>query len=208
MNRLHLLDKASLFELLVRLWDPELLRVIETYPELRKIIETQHFQTEWKKYNVTTTSHWENDRQGKRQYIMQVDRNGALHGQYKVYDDKGVLRRECNYEQNVLHGNYYEYYSDPIFYPDKYIYKKCKYERGERHGLSVCQNDFDNVRYFEEYRNGLLHGKQIAFYPNGQRQSEYNYAGGTLHGRYIYWDGTTGKRTIEGLYIKGVVVIN
>lgn len=82
-----------------------------------------------------------------------------LDGEFKIYQDNGLISRIVNYSNGKLQGEY-------IDYDDKgNMIIKCNY-------LS----------------NGLLDGIYLRYYPNGQIEIKCNYLNGELKGRYIECD--------------------
>ena len=49
------------------------------------------------------------------------------------------------------------------------------------------------------YKNGLLHGKALAWYKNGQLKRKGSYSNGKLSGPWEFWD-EKGNKTLEANY--------
>jgi antitoxin component YwqK of YwqJK toxin-antitoxin module len=169
--------------LLVRLDYQDLQNVLEVFPKLHKITETQHFQDAWKVYNVKTCIDWQTTLEGKKKHVVDHDRNGVRHGQYKIYEENLKPTYSCNYKQDKLHGKVIRYH-----YGSATSYTYTTYDNGEKYGPSVeilddSTHHTHKKTYFSdnggytlcfwhdrktdsrcilEYRNGVPHGIRVS----------------------------------------------
>lgn len=81
------------------------------------------------------------------------------------------------------------------------------YTVGEQHERVKEELYFDNDRldYVGNYRNGIEHGEWKYFWRNGQLKSYEFYFRGKEEGLHYECD-STGKRTHEFLYRKGILI--
>jgi antitoxin component YwqK of YwqJK toxin-antitoxin module len=107
---MYLLDKDSIFELLVRTHYPDLQNILEAYPELFNMTETTYFKTRWKEYNIRTIEQRNIHIVGKD--IIEIDRLGRRHGMTRSVDSKGELYEINQYVNNVRHRLEMRYYNN------------------------------------------------------------------------------------------------
>lgn len=84
-------------------------------------------------------------------------KNYKKQGEWKYWDEKGVLTKVENYLNDTLDGICVE------AYPNGKVLK------------------------METYRKGIKHGEWSGWYLNGGRKYQYYYLNGSIHGVYKYW---------------------
>ena len=122
------------------------------------------------------------------------------------FDSTGVRHSETNYENDLRHGQYQEWYENIIVRPKE----EGLYKEGVKDLLWSYWNEFQEKR-FEEWRDGVLYDSfQYEYYPNGQVKEEPSYKDRRKHGdwvRYFPNGDIMGTRTFkaglkEGLWIE------
>ena len=83
---------------------------------------------------------------------------GKLNGKSKFFDQSSNLISIANYSQNILHGNWEEYYKNGI------------------------------IKYKVLYNYGFKHGTEIRYYENGNIKSETRYNNGDIISETLRWD--------------------
>lgn len=74
--------------------------------------------------------------------------NGQIHGEYKEYNELGMLEKICNYINGKIEGEYLEYYSNGS------IMKKFYYLNNNLHGICKVYYRDGFVKSSEKYVNG------------------------------------------------------
>jgi len=122
------------------------------------------------------------------------------------FDSTGVRHSETNYENDLKHGQYQEWYENIIVRPKE----EGLYKEGVKDLLWTYWNEFQEKR-FEEWRDGVLYDSfEYEYYPNGQVKEEPSYKDRRKHGdwvRYFPNGDIMGTRTFkaglkEGLWIE------
>jgi len=122
------------------------------------------------------------------------------------FDSTGVRHSETNYENDLRHGQYQEWYENIIVRPKE----EGLYKEGVKDLLWTYWNEFQEKR-FEEWRDGVLYDSfEYEYYPNGQVKEEPSYKDRRKHGdwvRYFPNGDIMGTRTFkaglkEGLWIE------
>ena len=122
------------------------------------------------------------------------------------FDSTGVRHSETNYENDLRHGQYQEWYENIIVRPKE----EGLYKEGVKDLLWSYWNEFQEKR-FEEWRDGILYDSfEYEYYPNGQVKEEPSYKDRRKHGdwvRYFPNGDIMGTRTFkvglkEGLWIE------
>jgi len=116
----------------------------------------------------------------------EYDTQGNLTGEWKNYDENGILYRTENYAADKLHGDY------TGFYPSGNTKYKAKYNNGNVQGDVTYYYDCDAVSSIVHFDNDKKNGKTKAFYRNGSLSEEYAYVNDSLEGenKAYYPDGT------------------
>lgn len=184
MSYLSLLDRSSLFELLVRLHYEDLVNICKTRNFLYRITCTSHFQESWKKYNlkeITFSGH-----EVTATVYTSVDRLGKRHGKATVITPDGFKTEEYEYCQGKIDGIHKSWCENGAFEQTPYV-------NGLRHGLQITHYNQSYSKY-TSYVNGVLNGLMKCCYPNGAIDL-YNYKNNLKHGKIFYWDsvGTLGS---------------
>lgn len=110
--------------------------------------------------------------------------NNQLQGTVMVYDEKGRLISQENYEQDRLNGpaEYYSYCSLGA------LKTAANYVAGQLNGPWTLFFANGKERVNANYKNGKLHGLRRALHKDGQPAREENYENGKLHGpRTLYF---------------------
>ena len=187
MNRLHLLDNASLFEILVRTHYTDLQSLFEVYPTLRLITESQYFKDTWAEYNIHTVEQDIGTLHKPLKAISEVDRLGHKQGTTKIYEHTDVLIKTIQYANNVQNGLTIWYYSDTIqcteywhrgskqglvtwYRTDGTVLNTCTYVDNKKHGLEISYGG--DIIHWQEWFNDARHGKDVEWYPGGNRKRE------------------------------------
>ena len=122
------------------------------------------------------------------------------------YDSTGTRHSETNYENDLRHGQYQEWYENIVVKPRA----EGLYKEGVKDLLWTFWNEFQEKR-FEEWRDGVLYDTfEYEYYPNGQVKEEPSYKDRKKHGdwvRYFPNGDIMGTRTFvaglkEGLWIE------
>lgn len=140
---LSLLDRSSIFELLLRLHYPDLIAVCKSHNYLYKITTTPWFQEKWKEYNITTEIVVTRGYYNEIDIIQhkQVDRQGMKHGLTLAYFENGFLLSKCDYIQDVKNG--YE----TVYVEDSARYYVTPYVNDMKHGQEMRYYEDDTIIY-------------------------------------------------------------
>ena len=122
------------------------------------------------------------------------------------YDSTGTRHSETNYENDLKHGQYQEWYENIIVRPRA----EGLYREDVKDLLWTFWNEFQEKR-FEEWRDGVLYDSfEYEYYSNGQVKEEPSYKDRRKHGDWVRYfpDGSVmGTRTFkvglkEGVWIE------
>ncbi|CUV10001.1 Phophatidylinositol-4-phosphate 5-kinase [hydrothermal vent metagenome] len=98
---------------------------------------------------------------------------------YVFYDSTFEAATETNYENNLKHGDYREWYIDEGQKVEGY------YEEGKKHLLWAFWDERGYQR-FEEWRMGVLYDTfEYEYYENGQLKEEASYKNRMKHGKWF-----------------------
>ena len=98
---------------------------------------------------------------------------------YVFYDSTFEAATETNYENNLMHGDYKEWYIDEGPKVEGY------YEYGKKHLLWAFWDERGYQR-FEEWRMGVLYDTfEYEYYENGQLKEEASYKNRMKHGQWF-----------------------
>lgn len=178
------LDRASLFQLLLRLHYPDLINICKSQPYLYKITCTPHFQEEWKKYNITTIQKASKDQKD----TTEVDRCNIKHGDHIVYFMDGTILAVFPYIQNVKHGDTTQYFKDGRILRQTFI-------NGVENGCRTYEHPNEGIYSHENYVNGQCHGLWRFYADDWIRWREHEY--GQISGKVIQWHRTGAFHYIE-----------
>jgi antitoxin component YwqK of YwqJK toxin-antitoxin module len=202
-----MLDKACLFEILVRLPYIALQNLLKVYPKVKHItLDNSYFDERWKKYNTKLVTGTEQINMVEwHEYTAEVDiTTGLKHGLYTTYDaDTKHRRTTYHYKQGKRHG------VETTYNKLNQIKRQINWVNDERQGIEQTWDKYGNLkatapyvdnccegqawvykdgeRSLTEYRHDIAEGKDIEWFDNGQRKSEENYRDGRQHGRFIKW---------------------
>ncbi len=107
--------------------------------------------------------------------------DGKKEGPYKKYEC-GILTVACNYVNDMLEGEYKQYY------PDGQISMVHNYVNNKIHGESIHYFRSGKVSTRSHRINNSLEGETIIYYDNGQPKTICNYKNGDLDGEFKYYD--------------------
>ena len=109
--------------------------------------------------------------------FKEVKKNGEF---ISYYNDGKILSR-INYIQNILDGNWIEFYRN-----GNLLIKKI-YKNGELEGEYIDYYSFGQILSRRFYVNNKLDGIYEEFYKNGQLHIKKNYKEDLLEGEYIVY---------------------
>ena len=183
MNYLFLLDRASLFSLLVRLHYEDLINLCKAHGYLWKLICTNWFQAEWKRYNIhieITKEIWPSlaDETVSITYHKEVDRLGLEHGKSIGYFPDGTIAYEYSFDQGIKHGTFIEHVSEGHTVVTTF-------ENGINHGPSIVYFDDGSIRY-STYVNGVRQG--LCRDQQADSSTWTNYQNNNCNGFVCKWD--------------------
>ncbi|HYG52731.1 MAG TPA: TonB family protein [Flavobacteriales bacterium] len=126
----------------------------------------------------------------------------TLDGEYKEYrlgtrGEKFALRKLVVYKMGVYNGKYLDLSQGEQFKTDG------TYVNGKKEGF---WNEFyDRIIFENNYKNGVLHGKQTAYDIERHYLGFRTYQNGTLHGPFeeMLFDESRILQKISGTYVKG-----
>ena len=124
--------------------------------------------------------------EGQDSTISVYDGGKRTGGWYVFYDSTFEAATETNYENNLMHGDYKEWYIDEGPKVEGY------YEEGKKHLLWAFWDERGYQR-FEEWRMGVLYDTfEYEYYENGQLKEEASYKNRMKHGQWFRYfpDGT------------------
>ena len=178
---LSMLDSACLFELLVRVSYPELRNLLVIKPRLYRITNSEHFQKEWKKYNIKLVI---NSKWVGQSVEAEMDSAGFYHGVVRAYRNN-FCYKETTYVQgipmtSIRYDNDRTLVTEVIYThigDDKYvsktlwsngqIFSRYLFKNKNLHGLNV-DHDADGRIKLCEYIDGIVHHPYVRWFDNGQ----------------------------------------
>ncbi len=107
--------------------------------------------------------------------------NGKKEGPYKKYEC-GILTVACNYVNDMLEGEYKQYY------PDGQLSMVHNYVNNKINGVSIHYFRSGQVATRSHRINNSLEGETIIYYDNGLPKTICNYKNGDLDGEFKYYD--------------------
>jgi len=117
--------------------------------------------------------------EGKDSTISAYDAGKRTGAWYVFYDSTFEAATETNYENNLMHGDYKEWYIDEGPKVEGY------YEYGKKHLLWAFWDERGYQR-FEEWRMGVLYDTfEYEYYENGQLKEEASYKNRMKHGQWF-----------------------
>lgn len=130
--------------------------------------------------------------------MMQFN-NGKKEGVQLYFDKTGLLLKEENYRDNMLHGEMRSYYTANNV---RILKQSQQYKNGKLDGLSIENNNEGKTISAEEFRAGIKNGRSIWFYNNGKPAMEQYYANGELDGKQVMYN-MEGAIISTGQYTNG-----
>jgi len=117
--------------------------------------------------------------EGQDSTISAYDAGKRTGAWYVFYDSTFEAANETNYENNLMHGDYKEWYIDEGPKVEGY------YEYGKKHLLWAFWDERGYQR-FEEWRMGVLYDTfEYEYYENGQLKEEASYKNRMKHGQWF-----------------------
>jgi antitoxin component YwqK of YwqJK toxin-antitoxin module len=117
--------------------------------------------------------------EGKDSTVSVYDAGKKTGAWYVYYDSTFEAANETNYENNLKHGDYREWYIDEGQKVEGY------YEEGKKHLLWAFWDERGYQR-FEEWRMGVLYDTfEYEYYENGQLKEEASYKNRMKHGKWF-----------------------
>jgi antitoxin component YwqK of YwqJK toxin-antitoxin module len=199
MTYFSLLDKDSLFALLLRLHYDDLWNLCKTKNYLYKITCTPHFQDEWTKYNirteiVTVVDDRDHDYQSDAEPTMiehrQVDRLNRQHGSTDSYFEDETLYSQCDYVAGVKQGH-------ELIYEGGLLCHRIPYVQNVKHGARIAYYNHCEGGSLDSYVNGKFHGLDWS-YGVYLRDQCYSFQDGI----YLKWHPNGGLKEM-GFHRKG-----
>ncbi|WP_420582668.1 toxin-antitoxin system YwqK family antitoxin [Reichenbachiella sp.] len=124
-------------------------------------------------------------------------REGKKEGPYNSFDNFGSLISSANFENDVLHGAYFEYYDNALVALSGY------YKEGKKDSIWIERSSLGNKNYEKFYEDGLPVGTWTYYYSNGRIKRTETYQFGLLNGKVEEYHYNR-KKTLEANYINGV----
>lgn len=113
---------------------------------------------------------------------MHYLKEGALHGPYFFYSDKGTLLSERWFIEGTQQGKAYLYNTDGS------VATIQRLRNGQWNGRQVYLRPDGSLRSLLPYSDGLLHGDVLLFYPNGKLKRELHFVQGKRQGVERIWN--------------------
>lgn len=122
-------------------------------------------------------------------------KNGVIDGEYMFYNHLNVLVDHMEFKDDMLHGFYYQYYSDgnPMI--------ECTMNMGKIHGFNVEWYDSNKLKLKCYYNNGKLYGEYIQWNFNGDI-TKHEYILNRGYGNKIIYTGTSIQKYKNYIYKK------
>lgn len=136
-----------------------------------------------------------------------VMHDGILHGEVVELDsNSGAILSRCFYHDGLLHGPALTFFPDgpcasvclyvhgkkegiSLFFSNVgKVVEKGRYRGGKKEGLQQWYFDNEMIRLELSYHEGLLTGKALSYYNNGELGRETGFSLGKRHGFDTMWD--------------------
>lgn len=129
-----------------------------------------------------------------------IYRNNMLNGVSKSFDEEGRIVGTETYLDNILSGEafYYDYIGT------EQMSEKIIYENGLIEGKRLYFYPNGNLVFSENYANGKLNGKKEIYFRNGILNAEEDYKEGKLHGLRIFYH-QNGAVWFKETYLSGML---
>jgi antitoxin component YwqK of YwqJK toxin-antitoxin module len=137
--------------------------------------------------------------------------NYILHGEWKMWDERGNLIGFGQYRDNVRHGAWTRIYlagEAEMFSQMPYkeyeapFTSQATFKDGKLHGQWIISDAKQRKISEWEYDNGLRHGVRKWTYASGQPMKEATYHQGLLDGRLRVWDADS-QLIVDEVYQQG-----
>lgn len=126
---------------------------------------------------------------------------GKLHGKQEIFYENGKFALKANFNQGLLDGSYTTWFEDGEIHQTKFFALGLPIST---HIENYPKNEDGKLQIAKElrYKDGILDGEQLSFYPSGKRQAILTYRSGILHGLKALWD-SRGNLVEEATYDMG-----
>lgn len=151
---------------------------------------------------------------GQKSHIFNF-KNGKKQGLSETYFTNGDLKSSCSFENGLKNGTEIVFerekkYTNTENLNVKFFYNYYKslernYLNGYTNGIEKGYYDNGEIKYSQNWNNGLLNGKKTIFYNKVglYPKEEYNFVNGIKNGKYLsYYD--TSEIETEADYINGI----
>jgi hypothetical protein len=115
--------------------------------------------------------------------VNYTDKNGNKQGIWTEYWDKGNIKYEVTYKNNLKEGVEMKYFKHA-----KCVEEESYYKAGKLEGTVTLKFDDCILKSKTEYKNGLKNGSEIIYHSNGNKASEANYVNDILQGTIKMYD--------------------
>ena len=175
------LDYTSVFNLLMLL--PGLKTYVESYQHLKQELN-QGFLEKKEEYE-------DGDK------ICYFVKNGVKTGEYKRWNDKGVLMKHCHYKNDSIDGECKRWYNDGQ------LFNLCFYKNDELDGEYKWWHANGQLFLHCFYKNGNVNGEYKRWHNDGILGEHSHYKNDKLDGEYKSWYAN--GQVIRFFYKNGVV---
>jgi antitoxin component YwqK of YwqJK toxin-antitoxin module len=137
-------------------------------------------------------------------YLM----GGKRHGAFNFYDEKGHPYLSGFYTNGKRNGRFIYYYEGEGSQIEAIMY----YQNDVLHGTYETFNEHGQKRSYQEFIQGINHGKYTSWYDDGAYECEGQFHMGTLDGEWMFHiknqPGLVNSYQTKQLYSKGTLVPN
>jgi antitoxin component YwqK of YwqJK toxin-antitoxin module len=111
--------------------------------------------------------------------------NGMKHGEYKLWNYDGILAVHTYYNYDMIHSEYKEWYDDGQ------LYIHTTYKEGMRNGEYREWFDNGQLKIHTYYKDDRIHGEYKEWHNNGQLKIHTYYIDNKIHGEYKSWNNNS-----------------
>ena len=108
--------------------------------------------------------------------------NGEKHGRHQDLYDNGNPLKDAYYKHDKLHGRWRVWTHEGVLTTDK------TFTENNLHGKCRVWNHRGDITNISNYKNGKLHGKTQDWYDNGNLMCEMHFLEGIPHGQCRKWN--------------------
>lgn len=132
-------------------------------------------------------------------YSEGVYLDGLAEGEWKYYDEYGVISKIEHYKAGEVQDSIVAYH------PNGKIYYIAKYKDGKEDGVYLEYNIYGELHQEGRYASGEPVNDWYTYYPDGSLEEEYAFKNGVRHG-YQNNYSVGGKLTSYDLYSNGIII--